>query len=80
MTNIPPGYVTRVRAEHLNRIFLDGIREIGNRFAIRAAERCAPESDTHKVRAMLDEEAQRAVRELELLHAEVREQLWAPEH
>lgn len=80
MTPTPAGFMTRARADHLNQVFHDGVREILDRFALRAAERCTPESDPEKIRAILDEEAARAARELELFHAQFREQIYASEH
>ena len=76
----PPGYVTAARAEHLTESFMDGVRAILDQYVARAAERCAPESDPKKVRAILDEEGRRARRELELLQARHHEQIMASDH
>jgi len=79
MTAIPAGYVTRARADHLTAIFFKGIREITDRLATRASERCAG-LDADAVRTIFEEEAERAVREVEALHADLKARLLASDH
>jgi hypothetical protein len=78
--NIPPGYVTKARADYLTAHMLRSIDDICARVPDRIAARWPSATTPEQQRAVLDEECHAAAREIELLRVEMRALLAAPEH
>jgi hypothetical protein len=77
---LPPGYVTRARAEHLTKELLDGIRATFRQIPDRVAARWASAQNAEERLAIVDEEMARTDLEIEALRHSFLSQANASDH
>jgi hypothetical protein len=81
--NIPPGYITREKADRIEANLRAGLLAILNRLRERLgalAPQIAASRDAKEIEAMIRRETEQAAAEIDALQQTIREQLDSTEH